>query len=74
MQRQENISISVLTITYCCEAGKTYVDILENQIRNYQTNKKINDMKDVFPLRKMWVWAVCVRMHRAHVAHREGIV
>ena len=42
-QRQENISMSFLTITYCCEVGKTYVDILENQIRNYQMNKKINN-------------------------------
>ena len=35
--------MSFLTITYCCEAGKTYVDILENQIKNYQMNKKINN-------------------------------
>ena len=42
--------MSFLTITYCCEAGKTYVDILENQIWNYQMNKKINNMKDGFLL------------------------
>ena len=49
-QRQENISMSFLTITYCCKVGKMYVDILENQIRNYQMNKKINNMKDGFLL------------------------
>ena len=42
--------MSLRTITYCCEARKTYVDILENQIRNYQMNKKINNMKDGFLL------------------------
>ena len=42
--------MSLLTITYCCEAGKTYVDILENQIRNYQMNKEINNMEDSFLL------------------------
>ena len=42
--------MTFLTITYCCEVGKTYVDILENQIRNYQMNKKINKMKDGFLL------------------------
>ena len=42
--------MSFLPITYCCEAGKTYVDIVENQIRNYQMNKKINNMKDGFLL------------------------
>ena len=41
--------MSFLTITYCCEAGKTYVDIL-GKIRNYQMNKKINNMKDGFLL------------------------
>ena len=42
--------MSFLTITHCCEVGKTYVDILENQIRNYQMNKKINNVKDGFLL------------------------
>ena len=42
--------MSFLTITYCCEVGKTYVDILENQIRNYLMNKKINSMKNGFLL------------------------
>ena len=42
--------MSFLTITYSCEVGKMYVDILENRIRNYQMNKKINNMKDGFQL------------------------
>ena len=38
--------MSFLNITYCCEVRKMYVDILENQIRNYHMNKKINDVRD----------------------------
>ena len=47
-QPQENIFMSSLTMTYCCEVVKTYVDILEDEIKNYQMKKKINKMKDGF--------------------------
>ena len=40
----------LLTITYYCEVGIMYIDILEKQIRNYQMNNKINDTKDGFLL------------------------
>ena len=45
-QKEKNMSTSFLIITYCCEVGKMQVDILENQTKNYQMNKKINIIKD----------------------------
>ena len=42
--------MSLVTTTCSLEVGTTYIGILENQIRNYQINKKINKSKDSFIL------------------------
>ena len=45
-QRQENISMSFLTITYYYEVVTTNIGILKYQMRNYQINKNINKIND----------------------------